>query len=326
MPFPLVTFSFSHCWFHVKHLQDNGGKRVSPPTPTTSQLSTSSLKGANALHVLDHLLGLRSFVILLLLPSSLLLTLALMLSQLPLEMSCGSNRGATKPTEAAPFCRNSCALFKSTPDCQTASRRQKQPSRSQVLQQHQGTASGWELQPDDTSNLLLLFLRFANLVGLVELSRGAATRDADDVAGAAPGDDLPWRKRQSTGPPRLEEQRARHLRDEDRSDDELGSSIERVLSILDVHDGPAADHDLAVVLLAEVSHGVKALGGSEGELDDLEASVNGSLHGLGSSLSRGGAEHSAGAMLRHGSQTKGRDRLNSVSTLQGREHVREKWE
>lgn len=34
----------------------------------------------------------------------------------------------------------------------------------------------------------------------------------------------------------------------DRHDNELGSCIQRVLGIFDVHDGPAADHDLAIVL------------------------------------------------------------------------------
>ena len=40
----------------------------------------------------------------------------------------------------------------------------------------------------------------------------------------------------------------KNLGDGDRHDNELGSCIQRVLGIFDVHDGPAADHDLAIVL------------------------------------------------------------------------------
>jgi hypothetical protein len=71
-----------------------------------------------------------------------------------------------------------------------------------------------------------------------------------------------------------------HLRDQDRGHNELRASIEGVLGVLDVHDGAAANHDVAAVLRAEVGDGVEAARRRESELHNLEATVNGRLHRL----------------------------------------------
>ena len=113
----------------------------------------------------------------------------------------------------------------------------------------------------------------------------------------------------------------------DRHDNELGSCIQRVLGIFDVHDGPAADHDLAIVLqvmeqalgsllyvakilvvldfiinylLAEVRNKIQAPGSGESELHDVETTVDCSLHGLGGRILGGRAKNSTCTILRMG--------------------------
>ena len=109
-----------------------------------------------------------------------------------------------------------------------------------------------------------------------ELSGGLAARYANYLAGSAPLDDI-----------------GKH----DGCDDKLGACIDGVFGVLGVKDGAAANHDIAVILGAEVRKVLKAAGGREGELDDLEAAVDCCLHGLGAGLGSGRAEDSAGADL-----------------------------
>jgi hypothetical protein len=71
-----------------------------------------------------------------------------------------------------------------------------------------------------------------------------------------------------------------HLRDQDWGHNELGASIKGVLGVLDVHDGAAANHDVAAVLRAEVGDGVEAARRRKSELHNLEATINGRLHRL----------------------------------------------
>mmetsp|Transcript_2936 Transcript_2936/g.9636 ORF Transcript_2936/g.9636 Transcript_2936/m.9636 type:complete len:372 (-) Transcript_2936:358-1473(-) len=114
----------------------------------------------------------------------------------------------------------------------------------------------------------------ARLVGGEGLRRGLGAREHHHVAQGAPGD---------------------HLRHEDGRHDELGARVQRLLGVLHRQDSAAAHHHLAVVALAEVREGVQAPGGGQGELHDLEAALDGGLHGRRRELGGRRAEHSARA-------------------------------
>mmetsp|Transcript_335 Transcript_335/g.1020 ORF Transcript_335/g.1020 Transcript_335/m.1020 type:complete len:302 (-) Transcript_335:36-941(-) len=119
--------------------------------------------------------------------------------------------------------------------------------------------------------------RRAELVGFVELGRGLAAGDADDVAGDAPVDDVG---------------------NQDGRDDELCAGVEGRLRLEGVHHRPASDHDVAVVLLAKVGKRVEAAGRGHRELRDLEAAVDRGRHRFRRRFLRRRPQHRARSMLR----------------------------
>jgi len=113
-------------------------------------------------------------------------------------------------------------------------------------------------------------------VRIDKLGGGLTSGNANDVACRTPFDNI-----------------GKH----DGSNDELGTGIDDILGVGGVEDGAATDHDVAVVLGAAIAQVLQAVGSSEGELDDLEAAVDGGLHGLRTGLGGGGAQDGAGPNL-----------------------------
>ncbi|CAH0377882.1 unnamed protein product, partial [Pelagomonas calceolata] len=151
-------------------------------------------------------------------------------------------------------------------------------ARRRVQPQHgQGRGDGLDprVRAGDAREDLLQ--RRAELVGVVRLRRRLAARDDHDVALHAPLDDLGH---------------------EDGRDDELGARVARGLGVRRVHDRAAADHDVAVVLGAEVGERVEAARRRQRELGDLEAALDRRRHGLGARLGRRRAQHGADAVAR----------------------------
>jgi hypothetical protein len=118
--------------------------------------------------------------------------------------------------------------------------------------------------------------RRAVAVGIDEFGGRLTARDGDDVAGGAPFDDV---------------------RQHDGGDDELAAGVNGGLGVGDVHDGAAADQDGAVVASAKVGQMVQAIGSRQGEFADLEATVNGGLHGFGAGLGSSRTQDGTSAYL-----------------------------
>ena len=81
-------------------------------------------------------------------------------------------------------------------------------------------------------------------------------------------------------------------------DDELRAGVEGCLGLECVHDRPATDHDVAVVLFAKIRQGVETAGRRHRELGDLEAAVDRGSHCLWCRLLRRRPQHRTRSMLR----------------------------
>mmetsp|Transcript_7383 Transcript_7383/g.14705 ORF Transcript_7383/g.14705 Transcript_7383/m.14705 type:complete len:282 (-) Transcript_7383:169-1014(-) len=121
-----------------------------------------------------------------------------------------------------------------------------------------------------------LLERGAVTVGIHKLCGCLAARNTNDVASCAPLD---------------------YIGKHDGGDDELGPGIDRVLGIVGVEDGTTADHYISIVFRTEIGQMLKAVGRGQGELNDLESAIDGSLHGLGACLGGRSAEDCAGTDL-----------------------------
>mmetsp|Transcript_26622 Transcript_26622/g.57472 ORF Transcript_26622/g.57472 Transcript_26622/m.57472 type:complete len:320 (+) Transcript_26622:52-1011(+) len=96
-----------------------------------------------------------------------------------------------------------------------------------------------------------------SLVRIVRLGRRLAARDDHDVVHRTP---------------------RHYLRHEDGRNEELRSRVHGTLCIINVHDGAAAHHDLAVVLCAEVGDAIKAARRRQREFDDFKATADRRFH------------------------------------------------
>jgi len=122
-----------------------------------------------------------------------------------------------------------------------------------------------------------LLKRSAVTVSHDQLCGSLATRDADNVAVFAPFD---------------------HIREHDGRNDEFTASVNGCRGVFGCENGSASNHDITTgVLGTKIRKVMQAVGSSKSELTDLEASVNGSCHGLGAVVRGGSTEHGAGTDL-----------------------------
>mmetsp|Transcript_512 Transcript_512/g.482 ORF Transcript_512/g.482 Transcript_512/m.482 type:complete len:261 (+) Transcript_512:251-1033(+) len=88
-----------------------------------------------------------------------------------------------------------------------------------------------------------------------------------------------------------------YIWEHNRGDNEFGSRINGLFSILNGENSSASHHNIPIISLSKVRKMIKTIRSSQSKLADLESSINGSLHGLGTGIGGGGTEHGTGTDL-----------------------------